>query len=483
VKRALLFGDGALEVDLPARTVELPAPAPLPAIVDVEGAVRAAIERPLGSAPLRELAEAARKADLAPGVPRALVAFDDGAVPAFPVAEPDFRAVAVPVVLETLAAAGIGPAETLLVCANALHRKWTRGEMARFLGPALPLLAPPQRLRCHDAEAPGAIAALGETPRGMEVRVARECAEAPLVVYVNVTATPMNGGWKSIVVGLSDFASIRHHHRPWPHAQGHSIMDPHRSAFQKLLGEMGRVVEAARAARGLAPIFTIESACTNEMPARVAHVSAGAIPAAHAATLEALERQQVVRLEAPFDCAILGLPAVDPYSVHSIQNPILAVNLGLSYAYGLFQGQPYVRPGGALILCSPLRRRFSAIHHPSYEEFYERVLGATRDPVEAWDLFVDDFAHRPEYVHKYRHAYGFHGAHPFFMWNGTLAPRAHLGRIIFAGVEDAAVAARLGFESFARVEDAIASVESDLGRGCSIFRPTLPPLTIYRVAA
>ncbi|HVY60519.1 MAG TPA: transcriptional regulator, partial [Planctomycetota bacterium] len=136
-----------------------------------------------------------------------------------------------------------------------------------------------------------------------------------------------------------------------------------------------------------------------------------------------------------------------------------------------------------LILCSPLERRFSAIHHPSYEEFYERVLGVTRDPVEAWDLFVEDFAHRPEYIHKYRHAFAFHGTHPFFMWNSTLAPRAHLGRIIFAGVKDRAVAERLGFESFARVEDAIASVEADHGKGCSFFRPTLPPITIYRVGA
>ena len=62
-------------------------------------------------------------------------------------------------------------------------------------------------------------------------------------------------------------------------------------------------------------------------------------------------------------------------------------------------------------------------------------------------------------------------------------PCQHLGRIVFAGVEDPEVAKHLGFESFARVEDAIASVEADLGAGCSIFRPTLPPVTIYRTAS
>jgi hypothetical protein len=126
-------------------------------------------------------------------------------------------------------------------------------------------------------------------------------------------------------------------------------------------------------------------------------------------------------------------------------------------------------------------RAFHPIHHPSYEEFFDRVLGTTRDPVAAWDLFIEDFWRRPEYVHKYRYAFGFHGTHPFFMWNGTAAPRRHLGRIIVAGAHDPDVPRRLGLESYETVPDAIGSLKKDYGKGCSIFLPTFPPPVIYRV--
>lgn len=471
MRRTIPFGGRTLDVDFPERTIEIAPPAPLPALADPDAAIRRALAEPLGHAALADLVR--------PGM-RVTVAFDDGCIPAFPVEEPDFRARALPVVLETLEARGVRPRDVRLLCANALHRRWTRGEMAAFLGPAIPLVWPPQRLFCHDAEDPQGLVHLGETERGMEVVVNRLVVESDLLVYLNVTPAPMNGGWKSVVVGLSDFRSIRHHHRPWPFATGHSIMDPRRSAFQKLLGEMGAVVEEALDARGRPPIFTVEAAYTNEMPARLAAVHAGAIPAVHPRTLEVVERQLVVPLERPVDVAAIGLPDRDPYSTGSVQNPILAVYFGLTYAYGLHQGRPPVREGGALILASPLAPRFDDLRHPSYREFYERVIPATRDALEAWDLFVEDFWRRPEFLHAYRHGFGFHGTHPFFMWNATLAARRHFGRLIFAGCEVPEVARRLGFEAFPTVEAAIASCEADLGSDCSVLRWTLPPPVLYR---
>ena len=61
---------------------------------------------------------------------------------------------------------------------------------------------------------------------------------------------PFNGGWKSTAVGLGTFRSIRHHHRPWPSARGHSVDDPKSSAFKKLVWEQGSLIEKALAEKG-----------------------------------------------------------------------------------------------------------------------------------------------------------------------------------------------------------------------------------------
>ncbi|MFQ5933915.1 MAG: transcriptional regulator, partial [Dehalococcoidia bacterium] len=147
-----------------------------------------------------------------------------------------------------------------------------------------------------------------------------------------------------------------------------------------------------------------------------------------------------------------------------------------------FQNMPLIRQGGIAIFAHPCQYQFDDLHHPSYREFFDRLLSVSIDPYELWSLFADDFANRPEYVHKYRHGYGFHGAHPFFMWNARGAPSRHLGAAFLAGVQDFDVARRMGFEPFATVEDAIAEAETRLGKDCGITYHATPPVSIARVS-
>lgn len=250
-------------------------------------------------------------------------------------------------------------------------------------------------------------------------------------------------------------------------------MDPHRSAFPKLLGEMGRILEARLRADGRR-LFSVEGVYDNQRPAHLVAVQAGAVEEVHPVTLSVVEKQQVVDVpDGPFDCAILGVPDPDPYSqgrrAHS--NPLLALNLALSYGFGAFQRRPAVRSGGALIIVHPMPWRFDDLHHPSYREFCTRVLDVTHDAGEAWDLFADDFANRPDYIHRYRHGFGFHGVHPFFMWTQSSMARRGIGRLIVAGVDDPEVPQRFGLEGFRTVEAAVASVQADLGRDCSMVLP------------
>jgi len=67
----------------------------------------------------------------------------------------------------------------------------------------------------------------------------------------------MNGGWKSILVGLGSWRSIRHHHTPRQWNLETSIMNPQTNPMHKILREMGVLV------RQKCNIFQIESVVNN----------------------------------------------------------------------------------------------------------------------------------------------------------------------------------------------------------------------------
>lgn len=467
MRRDILCGDGVMEVVVPSECRILGAPESLPALADPHAAVRVALDDPIGHDGL--------SSTVGPGS-KVTIALDDLTIPVVPM-EPDFRRVALEVVLEELHGLGVKPEDVRIVVANALHRQWTRSELATALGPLLSLL-PPQRLFNHDACDPESLVYLGETERGFEVEVNRLLVESDQFIYINCTPSPMNGGWKSLVVGMSTFRSIRHHHRPFPFARGHSIMDPHKSAFHRLLAEMGEVLMSHLAPQGRKPL-SIEFVPTGTVPAGIAGVFAGFTPEVHEHTLELLASQQRVTVEGQSDIGIWGLPNRDPYSAHSRINPILVANLACSYTFGLYSNQPLVREGGVAIFANPVDVEFER-HHASYPELWE-LLTRTTDPVELWDEYAEDFAARPEYIYAYRKRFSFHGAHPLFLWGQTRFPRKHLGRIILCGGSDPAPVERMGFTHAPDMDQALAIARSDIGANASTSLVDLPPIFIPEV--
>src|SRR3972149_1102900 len=129
IEARLLFGEGPVDVRPPDRAQLRGGDGSergprLEPVADQEAAVREALARPLG---LPRLSEMVKPGD------SVLIAFDDPTVPSFgPV-----RRLAIEAVLEDLAAAGVPEENVNLVCANALHRKWTASELSSILGPDL----------------------------------------------------------------------------------------------------------------------------------------------------------------------------------------------------------------------------------------------------------------------------------------------------------------------------------------------------------
>ena len=107
----LPYGDGTLTATLPADTRRLSSDAEvgLPPLTDLDAAVRAALERPLGLPRLRELAKSSD---------RVTIAFDDHTVGSFG----PIRPVAIRAVLEEMAQAGVTARLVRVVWAKAVHR-------------------------------------------------------------------------------------------------------------------------------------------------------------------------------------------------------------------------------------------------------------------------------------------------------------------------------------------------------------------------
>lgn len=468
----ILCGDERLSVSLPERTVVMHPPAPLPALHNPDQAIKEALASPLNHEPIAKLVNPRS---------RVTIAFDDPVIPQFPMKKPDFREMAISILLDELTQAGVEPQNIRLICANALHRKFTPTELSTVLGNRIPLRFGPSHLYCHDAEDRDHLVFLGETARGIEIELNRAVVESDQLFYVNITSLPFHGGWKSIIVGLSSFRSIRHHHRPFRGASGKSVMDAKRSSFQKLIWEMGSIVEAELARQGK-KIFTIESVLNTAQPQELIAVYAGHIPDVHDKTLEVLYRQQVVPVSEQVDVAIFSIPNQVYYANLSKINPILVRNQALSYAFGLYHNKPLIREGGIGIFVNPCQRQFHPRNHPSYIELFNQILPYLQDPFDIWEIYAEDFAHRPEYVHKYRYAYGFHGVHPLILWGQGVFALRHLSRLFLAGVQDVEAARRIGFEPFTTVEEAIAEAEAILGKDCTISYLPMPPMFIPAVA-
>ncbi len=462
------YGNSTILAELPERTriIRNTTP-PLVALPDPAQAVRDALNSPIAHEPLHKLVDSKSKVT---------IAFDDPIGHFLKEKKPGFREVAVNVLLEELYRLGVDSHNIRLVSAIGLHRKWTRSELATVLSEDLVGRSSPSWLFNHDPEDKDNVVFLGETKRHQEVEVSRLVTESDQLIYVSHPFCQFNGGWKTVVVGLGTWRTQRHHHRPFPGASGKSSLDPKRSAFPKLLNEMGAVIEKELAKKGRR-VLVVEGTSNNALPQELVQVVAGHPMEAHVRGLEVLDKQLVVDVKGQCDVLICGMgDGRDPYSHLSISNPLLARNLALSYTYGLYHNVPLVKPGGIMIVCHPCSRQFDAIRYPSYVELFENILPHTKDAVEIWDLYAEEFANRPEFIHKFRHGFAFHGAHSLILYGQGIYGLKHLGKVFLAGATDFEAARRVGFEPFASLEEAITEAENLMSKDCRIDYLDMPKL-------
>ncbi|MBI3961384.1 MAG: DUF2088 domain-containing protein [Deinococcus sp.] len=507
-------GNSLLNVNLPGGAEVYYPPPPLPGIspANLPPAVIKAFENPLGMPPLRELVNSRS---------RVLIVFDDNCQPFPATKRPDIRQVIIETLLPLLYSYGVAQQNIRLLCAVALHRKMKEQELAYMVGDRIMRQFYPRQLENFDAEDAANIVTLGETEAGEIVQVSKAVVECDLLIYVDAIQIPLNGGHKSVAVGLGTYKSIAHHHSPQMTAHNPHVMQPRNSNMHASIERMSRVVQKhcrimvleapmngatyptylrylsqpdrscnplERALKFLTPPFlgllseswrsrAFKSIRSVYQPIEI---NAGAIDEVHPRTLQAVNSQLTVKVPRQFDTLVFGLPDLSPYAVGARINPVLVVSDVLGYVFNWFYQRPLVKPGGVVIILNPVFEVFHPEYHVAYQRFYDEVLPETADPFQMQANFQEKFASDPYLIDCYRHRFAHHGFHPFTVWYWATYPLKYLSKVILVGPKSDRIAKRLGVDWSPNMPHAL-SWAQELTGGNEVVGLSIPPFMYVEV--
>ena len=316
MKVSLAYGQGHLSVELPDSRATVIEPAHTPGLGDERAAVMAALESPIGCAPLRDW--------IKPG-DRVCIGFTD-----ITRATPNERLI--PWLLEHLAHV---PRENItLLNSLGTHRPNTRAELERLLTPAV---VRDYRVLNHEPENANELRVFGTTRDGTPALINRRLAEADVRIITGFIEphffAGFSGGPKGIMPGLAGLETVMsnlgaknigHPGSTFGVTQGNPIWEEMRDI-------------ALRAG----PSFLLNVALNEQH--QITGVFAGDLLAAHKAGCEFVRRAAMQRVKSPFEIVVTtnsGYP-LD-------QNWYQGVK-------GMSAGARIIQEGGTLILACECR--------------------------------------------------------------------------------------------------------------------------------
>jgi lactate racemase len=196
----MAFGKSGLRLDLPDHLdYRLLEARGARALSGPQGALEDALERPIASPPLGELARGRASA----------------AISVCDITRPAPNRETLPPILRTLADAGIPAANTTILIATGLHRAATPAEIDEIVGPGIARQYPVVN---HDARNLDEHRYLGESRRGTPAYVDRRFVDADLHITLGFIEPHLmlgfSGGRKLIVPGLAAQETIKVIHSP-----------------------------------------------------------------------------------------------------------------------------------------------------------------------------------------------------------------------------------------------------------------------------
>ena len=268
----LLYGDGTLPVDLPTDDVTIVQARPPQPLADEAAAFRAAVARPIGSAPLREA--------IGPGREVAIV-IPDGTRPL------PFERLLTWILAELDALA----CRSVIVLGTGSHRPNTPAELRAMMGPRI---VAEREIINHSAFDAETLALAGHGPDGAPVRMNRRVLAADRRIAVGFIEphfmAGFSGGYKAVMPGVADIDTILRYH-------GAQVVGDPRSAWGVLEGNPTQRI--IREYGALCPVdFLVNITMT---PRReITGFFCGHPIAAHEAGCAHIRDEAMVRLPRPF---------------------------------------------------------------------------------------------------------------------------------------------------------------------------------------
>lgn len=351
------YGRSGLTVDLPADRVVGPlAIRDVPPLDDPEGAVRAALEQPIASAPLSELAKGRKDACI-------LVCDITRPVPNATILRP---------MLRVLEGAGIPRERVRILVATGLHRPSTAAEKVEMLGSEI---AQGYCVEDHYGTHLDEHTLLGTTPRGVPAWIDTRYVSADLKIATGLIEPHLmagySGGRKLICPGVAAIETVKLWHGP-------AFLEHPKADCGFLEGNPVHE-ENTRIARMAGCDFIVN--VTLDSQRRVTSVVAGDMEEAFLEGVRFVEGIVKAPIAQPVDVVVTsaaGYP-LDTTFYQSIK--------------GLTGCLPIVKQGGTIILAASLSEgigspEFASLfrEHPSLEVFMERILGKDYFVMDQWQL-------------------------------------------------------------------------------------------------
>jgi hypothetical protein len=440
--------------------VVAPPPPPDRPIADVGAAVRDALRFPLAGPPLE---------NLVPRGGRVTILVEAPALP-IPAAARDPRQAALVAAADELERLGVRSDRQTILVAAGLARRPNRRMIESMVTPEFALRFRGE-VAVHDAEAEDLLT-VGEH-EGMPLRVHPAIADSDAVVVISAAETVLNGGPATLLAASSADAMRA--------ASAESLLETHLAPGWELALALERAIQTrtqligasltldlprlsgtlrgypyepeavdrvarSRFARafGLLPA-SLRARTLAALPLEItaSAVFAGPPSAAHAEALVRSVETGSAALDEPLDAICIGIPRTTPFLPRERPNALIAATLGLGYALRLWRNEFPIRPGGTVILVSPLRRRFA---HPTQQP-YRTFFQATRNGRESVLLLEAERAAsaNPRAVAAYRDGRTCHPRLPFADWDSCRPALERLGAVLVAGCRDSVAARQLGF--------------------------------------
>ncbi len=349
------FGQHGLKLNLPdGPRYEVIESRSASALEDVKAALDSALDHPIGSKPLRELATGKKTA----------------AISVCDITRPAPNWLTLPPLLKRLHDAGIPVEGVTILIATGLHREATPGEIKAILGEQI---AAEYRVVNHYARDLAQHRWLGETRRGIPVYIDERFMAAELHITLGFIEQHLmlgfSGGRKLVAPGLAAQETIKMIHSPLfmrePKATEGSIKD------NPLHAEL---LEIARMA---GHHFMLDVTLTQSR--EVSGIFAGDPVEAHAAGVDFLRTTSLERLSGLAD-AVITSAAGHPLDLTFYQT-----------VKGLTAAQHMVKPGGRILVMGECAEGVGS------PEFAEKVAGFT-----SYDSFLDEIRSAPVQIDQWQ---------------------------------------------------------------------------------